>query len=204
MSISNPLCDRHHRQFRHFRHFRHFGMLALSLATVLFFSTSAQSAPSDPRQPVNDDINPEKVVLVKELMEVTGANASSRQFSDSLSQQFVSVLKLANPNLSDHAISIVNEEVARMVEAEFSNGSLQRRIHKIYSDAFTLQELEQLITFHKSPVGQKANRLIPELMSQSLGAAESWSLELGPKISKQVLRKFDEQGISVRTKAPRS
>jgi len=184
--------------------YRNFILILLFIATNLVVPTYAKSASNESTQTNGPDINPDKVILVKELMEVTGANASSHQFSDSLSQQFVSVLKLANPNLSDRAISIVNEEVTRMVETEFASGSLQRRIYKIYSDTFTLQELDQLITFHKSPVGQKANRLIPELMRQSLLAAESWSLELGPKISQQVLRRFDEEGISVKTKIPRS
>ncbi|MBL4679486.1 MAG: DUF2059 domain-containing protein [Pseudomonadales bacterium] len=139
-----------------------------------------------------------KLAAIKELLASTGAPANSQQFTRAFSQQLISVLRIANPQLSQQAIDIVNEEVDKIVSKAFANDALQREIYPLYAKYFTLDELEALVVFNRSKVGKKANAIMPQLMQESLVAAELWSQEIGPLISTEVLRRFEEEGISIR------
>ncbi|MFT7306794.1 MAG: hypothetical protein ACI9P7_002062, partial [Candidatus Azotimanducaceae bacterium] len=94
-----------------------------------------------------------KLAAIKELITVTGAATNSEQYARAFSQQLVSVLRISNPQLSNTAIQIVNDEVGFSVREAFSEESLQREIYPIYARYFTLEELQGLIAFNKSPAG---------------------------------------------------
>ena len=139
-----------------------------------------------------------KMDAIRELMQITGAEVNSVQFSRLFTQQMLSILRANNPDISEKAVQIVTEEVARLVEEELQNGSLQAQIYPIYARYFTLEDLQGLIEFNKSPVGVKANKVMPRLMQDSVSAAQSWSEKVGPKISERVLNRFRQEGISIR------
>ncbi len=139
-----------------------------------------------------------KMDAIKELMQITGAEVNSVQFSRLFTQQMLSILRANNPDISEKAVQIVTEEVARLVEEELQNGSLQAQIYPIYARYFTLEDLQGLIEFNKSPVGVKANKVMPRLMQDSVSAAQSWSEKVGPIISERVLNRFRQEGISIR------
>ncbi|MCZ6502988.1 MAG: DUF2059 domain-containing protein [Gammaproteobacteria bacterium] len=144
-----------------------------------------------------EEIAQAKMDAISELMQITGAEANSAQFSRLFTQQMLSILRANNPNISEKVVQIVTEEVARLVKEELQNGSLQAQIYPIYARYFTLEDLQGLIEFNKSPVGVKANKVMPRLMQDSVSAAQSWSENVGPKISERVLNRFKQEGISL-------
>ena len=149
-----------------------------------------------------ESVDPRKLAAIKELIQVTGAATNSEQYSQAFSQQLVSVLRMSNPDLPDAAVQIVNEEVGSMVEEAFSAESLQKEIYPIYARYFTLEELQGLIDFNKSPAGIKANQVMPQLMTESMKAAQMWSRAITPEISTRVLERFQEEGIEIRLVPP--
>lgn len=48
----------------------------------------------------------------------------------------------------------------------FASGDLESEVAKLYMDAFSEDELRQLLAFYKTPIGQKALKVTPELMKQ--------------------------------------
>ena len=147
-----------------------------------------------------EEIDQKKLDAIKELMSVTGAGANNQQFANAFAQQLISALKTGNPDISDQAIQIVNDEVKRMVDEEFSSEKLQKKIYPIYARYFTLEDLQGLIAFNQSAVGKKANQVMPQLMQDSLSAVQQWTQKVGPKISASVLKRFEEEGIEVRVR----
>lgn len=163
------------------------------LPNLLFFLSLLFVGPAAAAQ----EPDAEKMAAIKELLEVTGAVANSNQFSQAFSQQMIGMLKATNPGISEQALVIVSEEVQATVEEELARETLQRRIYPIYASHFTLEELKALIAFNKSPVGQKANRLMPVLVEESLAAAQSWSKQVGPRISARILARLEAEGIEI-------
>jgi|TARA_B100001971_G_C18136704_1_gene508039 hypothetical protein len=144
-----------------------------------------------------EEIAQKKLAAIRELMQITGAEASSAQFSALFTQQMLSILRTNNPSISDKAVQIVTEEVSRLVKEELKSESLQSQIYPIYARYFTLEDLQGLIDFNKSEIGVKANKVMPRLMEESLSAAQSWSEKVGPKMSERVLNRFKQEGIIV-------
>jgi hypothetical protein len=140
----------------------------------------------------------EKLALIKELVQVTGAASNSEQYSRAFSQQLISVLRISNPDLSDRAVRIVEEEVNNTINEAFSSESLQKQIYPIYAKYFTVEELKGLLAFNQSPAGQKANRVMPQLIAESNAAAQIWARTLSPQISGQVLRRLRDEGIEIK------
>ena len=149
----------------------------------------------------SDAVDKAKLNAIKELLASTGAAANSQQFINAFSQQLISVLKIANPNISQQAIDIVNEEVSATVKEAFSNDSLQKEIYPLYAKYFSLEELNALVEFNRSDVGRKANQIMPLLMQESMNAAEIWSQKIGPQISARVLKRFNEEDIPIRLRS---
>jgi len=146
-----------------------------------------------------EEISAEKLAVIKELMAVTGAAANASQFSQAFTQQMTAVLRVSNPDISERALEIVQEEVAKVVAEELQNESLQSQIYPLYARYFTLDELQGLVAFNKSPVGQKANAVMPQLIEQSLIAGQEWSRQVQPLMSERILNRFREEGITIRT-----
>jgi len=149
------------------------------------------------------DLNREKLAAIKELMEITGAAANAAQFSQAFTQQMIAVLKVSNPDISERALQIVREEVANIVSEQLAQEALQAEIYPLYARHFTLEELQGLIAFNKSPVGRKANAVMPQLIQESLVAGQEWSKQVQPIMSERILKRFQQEGISIRSKAPK-
>jgi len=70
-------------------------------------------------------------------------------------------------------------------------------MYRIYARHFTLEEIEGLIEFNQSPVGIKANRVMPILMRESMNAAQQWSEEIGPIMSDCVMERLKAEGVLI-------
>jgi len=151
-----------------------------------------------PTLPVSaEEIDPEKARAIRELLEVTGAEANRSELTRTFAQQLISVLQANNTNLTPHAIDVITREVDEVVGEQLATGVLQQKMYRIYARYFTLEEIEGLIEFNKSSIGAKANRVMPILMRESMSAAQEWSEEVGPELSKRVTTRLREEGIRI-------
>ncbi len=174
--------------------------MQLKIVLILSLGFSITAGGSENSSVVPDDslqIPQEKLAAIRELMQITGAEINSDQFADAFTQQMLSVLKANNADVSELASQIVTEEIKVLVEEELQNESLQEQIYPIYARYFTLEELHGLVEFNRSAVGRKANKLMPKLMQESLDAAQTWSQQIGPKMSARVMKRFTEEGINI-------
>jgi hypothetical protein len=143
------------------------------------------------------DIDAGKAAAIRELLEVTGAEANREELTRTFSGQLISVLQANNANLSDRAMSIIRDEVDTVVEEQLKSEALQKKMYRIYARYFTLKEIEGLIEFNRSSIGVKANRVMPILMRESMSAAQEWSEEIGPELSRRVATRLKKEGISI-------
>jgi hypothetical protein len=164
------------------------GILMLFISLLLTPSVNAQQAES---------LDPAKVEAIRELLRMTGAEANREQLTNTFTQQLISVLQANNTRLTDRTKAVIRDEVEAVVTEQLRNEKLQRKMHRIYARYFTLEELEGLIEFNKSPIGRKANQVMPVLMRESVSAAQSWSEEIGPIMSQRVKERLAQEGVSI-------
>lgn len=143
------------------------------------------------------EIDAAKAAAIKELLEITGAEADRTQLTRTFTQQLVSVLQANKTSLTSEAVEMIQEEVDQVVGEQLKTGVLQQKMYGIYARYFSLEEIQGLIAFNRSEIGRKANRVMPILMRESMTAAQEWSEEIGPELSRRVTRRLNQEGIRI-------
>ncbi|MFT7221493.1 MAG: hypothetical protein ACI8Z1_003115 [Candidatus Azotimanducaceae bacterium] len=164
------------------------GLLCIALEGPLNAATS---------QPLDEPIDPEKIVVIRQLMEVTGAKANHAALTRTFSQQMISVLQAGNTDIDPAAVEIIQTEVEAMLNEQLRDEKLQQRMYQLYARYFTLEELQGLVAFNTSKIGRRANRIMPVLLRESMSAAQAWSEDIAPEMSSRVKRQLENAGYSV-------
>jgi hypothetical protein len=159
-------------------------LIVMSVSTVI--GVKAQDAPAN----VNQNVSPEKVALIKELIEVSHAK-----------QTVEAMLKAQSEQMEERFPEIIWEGVSGMEELKtltpaqkeelrlrvFSNSARTgRRMYELlmqkidfdklledisvplYDKYFTEAELRDLVSFHQSPTGKKVIEVMPNLVVESM------------------------------------
>ena len=145
-----------------------------------------------------DAISTQKKALILEFLEVTGSKKGEAEMMDlMLGEQEKETTKMLASNIEDDKIMSTAEKSALKKEmAESTHRSSERIRHffterinlgelieeiivPIYDKHFTESELQDLVTFYKSPTGQKMVAATPSLMVDTMGA---FSEKIMPKL----------------------
>lgn len=75
-----------------------------------------------------------------------------------------------------------------LVRARAGADSLTRMLAPAFADAFTLDELRQLVAFYESPIGRRLIAQQPGLMARSTEIGQQWGMQLGIEVGEQLNR----------------
>ena len=142
-------------------------LTAGALLTFLVHSpaTAQTEAPSPPPRGTDQ--------AARELIQITGAAAMGQQ-----------VMEQMRPGLQQ-AIPDVPASFWDDFIAEVKPDEITEMIVPIYSSHFTLQELDELIAFYKTPLGRKVIAEMPAVARESMAAGQDW----GRQLAERALRK---------------
>ncbi|HAO06569.1 MAG TPA: DUF2059 domain-containing protein [Chryseobacterium sp.] len=118
-----------------------------------------------------------KEAKIKELIEVTGVSKMAVQGA----QQFVNTYK---ENYKDIPDEFWNGFLKEVSAEEFSKLYIP-----IYSKYYTESDLDELIKFYKTPIGQKTISNMPLIMNESMEVGREW----GQNLAKKLIDKINEQ-----------
>lgn len=133
---------------------------------------------------------------VRKLLEVTQSAALVEQSFATVEQMARQGLQqeVAGKNLSEEqrrALELAPARIAAVVKEEMSWRTLEPIFVAIYQEAFDQEEIDALIAFHQSPVGQSYVSKMPLVMNRTLQVMQSQMQALTPKIKRamdEVLR----------------
>ncbi|MCP9199848.1 DUF2059 domain-containing protein [Gramella sp. GC03-9] len=69
-------------------------------------------------------------------------------------------------------------------ELKASTGELYKKLATVYTDNFSEEELDQILAFYDTPVGEKMVETTPELTKKAMEIGQAWGQELQPLIMK--------------------
>jgi hypothetical protein len=144
------------------------------------------SSPSPTRispQP-SSAIDPKKEARIRELMEVTGAKNLGQQLIEAGMEQFRSTVQDAQPN-NPRAKQFVDAFVARF-QKHFDPDSLTERVIPIYDKYLTADDLQGLLDYYHSPLGQRMLKALPEVTRESQAAG----FALGQKAAQETMEEL--------------
>jgi uncharacterized protein len=123
---------------------------------------------------------------IRQLIELTGAANVS---ADAL-RQIISPLRAGFPQVPDEFWDTFIKEVR--------SEELIDLVIPIYDKYYTREEIHDLTTFYKSPVGQKTIKVLPKLSAEAIDAGQEW----GKMVADRAMRKLHDKGYDKSSSLP--
>ena len=143
-----------------------------------------------------DQPEPNAIDKAKEMLTVTNELEAMDTMLGLVSQSMEGLIERANPG---------HEKEVREFMTKYYTPEVRKRlpefgglIAEVWARYFTAEELDQLIAFYRTDVGQKLIALQPKLMQVGMQLGEAW----GEKVAREVLRKFAPQLRNQGLKSP--
>ena len=141
--------------------------------------STAKGAP-----PTSSAIDPQKEARIRELMDVTGAKNLGQQLIDAGMEQFRSNVQDSQPD-NPRAKQFADAFVARF-QKHFDPNSLTERVIPIYDKYLTTDDLQALLDYYHSPLGQRMLKALPEVTRESQAAG----FALGQKAAQETMEEL--------------
>lgn len=155
------------------------GLLRISLAVCLMLG-GALVGTSVQAQTTNPNPSPAAIAAAKELLTLKNASGMYANAVPGMVERTKTTLLQSNLNyqkdLNEVAIIVAKEFAGR--EKEIGDG-----MAKIYASHFTEKELKDLVTFYKSPLGQKLLKEEPVAIRESVGFMDQWARQFAETVN---------------------
>src|SRR5580692_6136850 len=168
-------------------------MLATSLAIGLALASAPVSA-QQPAAPAKQPASPTALAAAKEILVMKNAATMYAQAVPSIVEQTKTNLMQSNLNyqkdLNEVAVVVAQSLAGR--EKEIGDG-----MAKVYADAFTEQELKDLVAFYKSPLGAKLLTAEPQAIQASIAYMRQWGQAFSQVVTAQFRAEMHKRGKDI-------
>jgi uncharacterized protein len=162
--------------------------LALGLALTIVPAGAQQKAP-----PLKE-ASPAAIAAAKEILSMKNAGAMYASAVPNIVQQTKDQLMQSNLNyqkdLNEVAVVIAQKLAGR--EKEIGEG-----MAKVYANEFSEQELKDLVTFYKSPLGQKLLSTEPRAIQFSMSYMNQWAQAFAETVNGEFRAEMRKRGKEI-------
>jgi hypothetical protein len=170
---------------------------AAGLALGLALGSALSAAPAMAQQPTSVPLkegSPAAIAAAKEILALKNASAMYGNAIPNLVQQTKDQLLQSNLNyqkdLNEVAVIVAQKLAGR--EKEIGDG-----MAKIYANEFTEQELKDLVTFYKSPLGAKLLASEPRAIQFSMSYMNQWAQNFAEVINGEFRGEMRKRGKQI-------
>ena len=165
-------------------------MKKLIVSALLMFLVSPLSAQ-------DSEVSDELERKLGELLIESGSLSLGEQMAELFVAQMSQAIRQSRPDLPPVAFDIIREETISIINEELDRGSFQSMLIPIYAQFYTIDEVDELLAFYRSPIGKKTVNILPELTQESSQAGERWGMLIGPTIGARISTRLAEEGIEL-------
>jgi hypothetical protein len=164
-------------------------------AAGLAMGLALGAVPAGAQQPPPlKDASPAAIAAAKEILAMKHANAMYQAAVPNIVEQTKEALVQSNLNyqkdLGEVAVIVAKNLNGR--ENEIGDG-----MAKIYANQFTEQELKDLVTFYKSPLGQKLLTTEPAAIQLSMSYMKQWAQNFSETVNAQFRAEMRKRGKAI-------
>src|SRR3954454_5444438 len=137
---------------------------------------------------------PAAIAAAKEILTMKNASAMYGNAVLGIVEQTKNTLLQSNLNLQkdlNEVAAIVAKSLAGR-EHEIGDGMAQ-----VYANQFSEQELKDLVTFYKSPLGQKLLSAEPRAVQLSMSYMQQWAAHFGETVNGQFRAEMKKRGKEI-------
>jgi len=168
-------------------------VLGLALSGVPAVAQQKQPAPAASAVPLKQG-SPAAIAAAKEILSLKNASAMYASAVPNLVEQTKNVLLQNNLNyqkdLNEVAVIIAQKLAGR--EKEIGDG-----MANIYTNEFSEQELKDLVTFYKSPLGQKLLSAEPRAIQFSMSYMNGWAQNFAEVVNGEFRAEMRKRGKQI-------
>jgi hypothetical protein len=156
------------------------GTFAVGLA-LSGVAAQAQTAAPAPKQELKP-VSPSAMAAAKELLALKNAQAMYASAIPNIVQRTKANLLQNNLNYQKDL-----DEVALVIAKDLGGreSEVADQMAKIYGNFFTEQELKDLVTFYKTPLGKKLLTEEPHAIASSMGFMNQWAQQTAEKVAEE-------------------
>ena len=171
-------------------------VLRILSAACLAMGLALASWPAGAQQPAPalKPASPAALAAAKEILTMKNASAMYANAVPNLVEQTKNVLMQSNLNyqkdLNEVAVIVAKNLAGR--EKEIGEGMAQ-----VYANEFTEQELKDLVTFYKSPLGQKLLTAEPRAIQFSMSYMNQWALAFANIVNTEFRNEMKKRGKDI-------
>ena len=166
----------------------------LAVALALIAAPAMAQTPTAPAAVTGKPASAASVAAAKEILAMKNATAMYANAVPGIVEQTKNTLLQTNLNLqkdlNEVAVIVAKNLAGR--EKEIGDGMAQ-----IYASEFTEQELKDLATFYKSPLGQKLLLAEPKAIQGSMAYMNQWAQSFAEVINGQFRAEMKKRGKEI-------
>jgi uncharacterized protein len=166
----------------------------LALALALAGSAASAQQPAAPKAAPVKPASPASIAAAKEILAMKNASAMYAAAVPNLVQQTKDALLQSNLNyqkdLNEVAVIVAQKLAGR--EKEIGEG-----MASVYANEFTEQELKDLVTFYKSPLGQKLLTSEPKAIQLSMSYMNQWAQRFAETVNGEFRAEMRKRGKEI-------
>lgn len=133
---------------------------------------------------------------VRELLAVSGGNELGIQMANASFESFLVALEAQRGRLPAREVAIMKEVADEVYRDVFGDEKvLLDKVVPIYERHFSQAEVEEIIRFYRTPVGQKAIRELPAIASELIPSYQSLAPEISAQFEKKLRERFFREGL---------
>ena len=147
-------------------------------------SSPAAGEPAAKVPAVQPKIDPAKEADIRKLMQLTGADALAAQMMGNMETTLRPSLINAFPpgDYRTRLVDLFFERLSSKIGASMADLTIP-----IYDKYFSDEEIQQLTAFYQTQVGDKAIKVLPQLMNEVMTTSQAWGQQLAQECMKEVL-----------------
>lgn len=163
------------------------GSIRLAAMVVMLLAAAPSIAAAE------STVDPVALAKAKELLGVSNLASLRDQMAELVEAQIAALLRDANPGQDDKVDDAVKDLIRPALKRRMPD--YLDKAAEIYAGHFTRNELEQLVAFYKSPLGQKLMREQDKLVPAMTAMAKKWVNGVGNAVLKEAAADFAKRGL---------
>jgi uncharacterized protein len=180
-----------------------FGIVLMCVNTTQAFAREPQkgskqgtSTPASPSQsskanaPAETKIDPGKEAAIRKLIALSGGLNAAKEMMDGMQKNMRPVLSNAFPpgEYRDKLVDLFFEKFRSKADMHV----MEEMTVRAYDKYFTEDDVNDLIKFYSTPIGQKTITVMPQLMVELQGEGMKWGQDLGRQSMLEVMDEHPE------------
>ena len=147
-------------------------------------------------------MDPAKIQDIKKLLDLIRLEEVVMLGAESALERLFPILKKAttqnNQAVSETVFAILKGTTLSLVKRQISGkGGLMDRVVPLYDKHYTKDEIQSLIQFYETPLGEKVSALRPQIAKEGMVVAEEWINFLEPLLVQALARSLEKEGYII-------